>query len=81
MSVRITQSSNFVPPTQVWSGLSTECQAHVIQFLARLASILVTEESNPTPRRSPDDDAVLCPRRSGRIISTDWPRSTSANPP
>jgi hypothetical protein len=61
MSVWITQDSNFVSPTQVWSGLTTERQAHVIQFLARLASILVTEESISTPRSSPDDDAVFCP--------------------
>ena len=61
MSVRITQNGTSVPPTQVWSGLTTECQARVIQFLARLASNLVTEEPIPTPRRSPDDDAVFCP--------------------
>ena len=52
MSVRITQNGTSVPPSQVWSGLTTECQARVIQFLARLASNLVTEESIPTPRRS-----------------------------
>jgi hypothetical protein len=34
MSVRITQDGVSVPPTQVWSGLTTECQARVIQFLA-----------------------------------------------
>ena len=61
MSVRITQNGNSVSPTQVWSGLTAECQACVIQFLARLASNLVTEESIPTPRRSSDDDAVFCP--------------------
>ena len=61
MSVRIAQNGTSVPPTQVWSGLTTECQARVIQFLARLASNLVTEESIPTPRSSPDDDAVFCP--------------------
>ena len=51
MSVRITQNGTSVPPSQVWSGLTTECQARVIQFLARLASHLVTEESIPTTRR------------------------------
>jgi hypothetical protein len=50
MSVWIAQSGASVPPTEVWSGLTTECQARVIQFLARLASNLVTEESIPTPR-------------------------------
>ena len=32
------QDGASVPPTQVWAGLTTECQARVIQFLARLAS-------------------------------------------
>jgi hypothetical protein len=60
MIARITQNGASVPPTQVWAGLTTECQARVIQFLARLASNLVIQESVPTPRRSPDDDSVLC---------------------
>jgi hypothetical protein len=55
-----TQNRASVPPPQVWAGLTTECQARVIQFLARLASNLVTQESVPTPRRSPHDDPVLC---------------------
>ena len=38
MSVWITQNGPFVPPSQVWSDLTPECQARVIQFLARLAS-------------------------------------------
>ena len=61
MSVRITQNGTSVPPSQVWSGLTTECQARVIQLLANLASHLVTEESIPTTRSSlDDDDAVFC---------------------
>ncbi len=60
MIARITQNGPSVPPAQVWAGLTTECQARVIQFLARLASHLVTQESVPTPRRSADDDPVLC---------------------
>jgi hypothetical protein len=60
MIARITQNGASVPPSQVWAGLTTECQARVIQFLARLASKLVTQESVPTPRRSPDDEPVLC---------------------
>ena len=59
MIVRITQNGASVPPTQVWAGLTTECQARVIQFLARLASQLVTQESVLTPRRSPNDDPLL----------------------
>ena len=61
MSVWITQNGNSVSPTEVWSGLTPECQTCVIQFLARLASNLVTEESIPTTKRSSNDDAVLCP--------------------
>jgi hypothetical protein len=38
MSVWITQNGPFVPPSQVWSDLTPECQARVIQFRARLAS-------------------------------------------
>ena len=60
MNVRITRHETTVSPAQVWSGLTTECQARVIQFLARLASHLVTQESVPTPRRSPDDDPLVC---------------------
>jgi hypothetical protein len=60
MIARITQNGASVSPAQVWAGLTTECQAHVIQFLARLASHLVTQESVPTPRRFPDDDPALC---------------------
>jgi hypothetical protein len=60
MIARVTQNGASVPPTQIWAGLTTECQARVIQFLARLASNLVTQESVPTTRRSADDDPVLC---------------------
>jgi hypothetical protein len=59
MIARITQNGASVPPTQVWAGLTTECQVRVLQFLARRASNLVTQESVPTPRRSADDP-VLC---------------------
>jgi hypothetical protein len=59
MSVRITHNGTSVPPSQVWSSLTAECQALVIQFLARFASDLVTEESIPPPRRSPDDVALI----------------------
>ena len=61
MSVWITHNGTSVPPTQVWSGLTTECQSRVIQFLARLAFNLVIEEPVPTSWRSPNDDAVSCP--------------------
>ena len=59
MIARITQNRASVPPTQIWAGLTTECQARVIQALARLASHLVTQESVLTPRRSLDDDPIL----------------------
>jgi hypothetical protein len=60
MIERTAQNGASVPPTQIWAGLTIECQARVIQFLAHLASHLVTQESVPTPRRSPDDDPLFC---------------------
>jgi hypothetical protein len=74
MSERIAHNGTSVPPSQVWFGLTAECQADVIQFLARLASMVVIEEPVSTPRRSSDDHAVVC-----RIISIGWLRSTSTN--
>jgi hypothetical protein len=59
MIPRMMQDATSVPPALVWAGLSLECQARVIQSLARLASHLVTQESIPTPRRSADDDPSL----------------------
>ena len=53
MSVWIAHKGTSVPPTQVRSGLTAERQARVIQFLARLASNLVTEGSIPTPGALP----------------------------
>ena len=60
MSLHNVQNRDSAPPLQVWAGLTTECQARVIQFLARLASHLLTQESVPTPRRSADDDPLVC---------------------
>jgi hypothetical protein len=57
---RITPNGPSVPTAQVWAGLTIECQARVIQFLARLASQLVIQDSVPTHRSPPDDDPVLC---------------------
>ena len=57
---RTSLTAQLVSPAQVWADLTTECQARVIQFLARLASHLVTQESVPTPRRSADDDPLVC---------------------
>jgi hypothetical protein len=62
MNVRITRNETTVSPAQVWSGLTTECQARVIQFLARLASHFLSEESISTPWRSPHDDSVFRPQ-------------------
>jgi len=50
-----------VSPTQVWADLTTECQARVIQLLARLASELAAIQPF-LPHRSPTDgDAPRLP--------------------
>src|SRR5215475_1705816 len=61
MNLRNATDRDSVPPLQVWAGLTTECQARVIQFLAQLAANLLTQVSVPTPRRSPDVDTVPHP--------------------
>jgi hypothetical protein len=46
-----------VAPTQVWAGLTTECQARVIQLLARLASDLAAiPPLSLSTHRSPTDE-------------------------
>ncbi|HMB04372.1 MAG TPA: hypothetical protein VKP69_11625 [Isosphaeraceae bacterium] len=60
MNVRSIQPGHPVSPAEVWSGLTVECQTHVIQLLARLASNLADFQPVPTPRRPTDDDT---PRR------------------
>jgi hypothetical protein len=52
-----------VSPIQVWAGLTTECQARVIQLLARLASDLaaIPSLSLSTPRSPTDDDTHRLP--------------------
>jgi hypothetical protein len=61
MSVRSVPSGHPVPPAQVWAGLTTECQARVIQLLARLASNLADLQPVPPPRRSTDGDTPRLP--------------------
>ena len=60
MNVRSIQPGHPVSPAEVWSGLTAECQTHVIQLLARLASKLADLQLVPTPWRLTDDDT---PRR------------------
>jgi hypothetical protein len=50
-----------VSPTQVWAGLTTECQARVIQLLARLASDLAAISSLSTHRSPTDGDIHRLP--------------------
>ena len=57
MYLRMNLPAQPVSPTQVWAGLTTECQARVIQLLARLASDLAAFQSLSTPR-SPTDDGT-----------------------
>ena len=61
MSVRTVQPGHPVSPAQVWAGLTAECQAHVIQLLARLASNLADLQPVPTPRRPTDGDTARLP--------------------
>src|SRR6516165_8940084 len=61
MSFLNAQNRDPAPPLQVWAGLTAECQARVIQFLAHLAANFLTQVSVPTPRRSPDVDTVPHP--------------------
>jgi hypothetical protein len=50
-----------VSPTQVWAGLTTECQARVIQLLARLASDLAAIQSLSTHWSPTDGNAPRLP--------------------
>ena len=57
MYLRTNLPAQPVAPTQVWAGLTTECQARVIQLLARLASDLAAIQSlSLSTHRSPTDD-------------------------
>jgi hypothetical protein len=57
MYLRTNLPAHPVSPTQVWAGLTTECQARVIQLLARLASDLAAIQSlSLSTHRSPTDD-------------------------
>ncbi len=56
MSGKSAQATSPVSPAQVWAGLTTECQARVIQLLARLASNLADLQPVPPPRRPTDGD-------------------------
>ena len=82
MSVRITHNGDFRPAQSglVRSHRRVPDRCHSVPWpLSRVQ--FVTESRIPTPQRSSNDNAVLLPRKSGRIISIGWPRSTSANPP
>jgi hypothetical protein len=61
MIARMIQPGSPVSPAQVWAGLTAECQARVIQSLARLASDLTELEPAPTPRRPSDGHTARRP--------------------
>jgi hypothetical protein len=61
MYLRTNLSAQPVSPTQVWAGLTAECQARVIQLLARLASDLAAIPSRSTPRSPTDGDTHRLP--------------------
>jgi hypothetical protein len=54
MNVQRAQATHPVSPAQVWAGLTAECQARVIQLLARLASNLANLQPVSPPRRPTD---------------------------
>lgn len=72
MSVQSTPDGHSTAPAQVWPGLTAECQASVIQFLARLASNLVTRQPVLTPEVLPWPHGPT-PRRSDPTTATDSP--------
>ena len=61
MIVQTIQPGHPVSPAEVWAGLTAECQARVIQSLARLASDLAIQLPVPTPRRTTDGDPTRRP--------------------
>jgi hypothetical protein len=61
MCLRTNLLAQPVSPTQVWAGLTTECQARVIQLLARLASDLAAIQSLSTPWSPTDGNAPRLP--------------------
>lgn len=62
MNVQRLHLTSLVSPAQVWAGLTTECQARVVQLLARLASNLVDVQLAPPSRRSTDDSTLQLPQ-------------------
>ena len=73
MSVQVTPDQHSTAPAQVWTGLTAECQACVIQFLARLASNLVTQQPVPAPQEALPWPLGPTPRRSDPTTATDSP--------
>ena len=73
MSERFTSDGLPIAPAQVWSGLTTESRACVIELLAHLASNLLTHQlvptsaedspwrHDPTPPRSDPTTATASP--------------------
>lgn len=73
MSVHVAPDEHSTAPAQVWPGLTAECQACVIQFLARLASNLVTRQPVPTSPEVLPWPHGPTPRRSDPTTATDSP--------
>jgi hypothetical protein len=73
MSVQSTPDGHSTAPAQVGPGLTAECQACVIQLLARLASNLVTQQPVPTPPEVLPWPLGPTPRRSVPTTATDSP--------
>jgi hypothetical protein len=73
MKLQRSSTDPIVAPAQVWAGLTAETRAAAIQFLARLASNLVTRHYDSThPEISPCRHRSV-PPRSAPSISTAKP--------
>jgi hypothetical protein len=61
MYLRTSLPAPLVSPTQVWAGLTTECQARGIQLLARLASDLAAMQPRSSHRSPTNGDTPRLP--------------------
>lgn len=73
--MRLQRSSNspLVSPAQVWGGLATEARAGAIRLMAHLASNLVFQGFDSTPKESP-------PCLQEPVTPRSAPRTSTATP-
>jgi hypothetical protein len=58
-----------IAPAQVWDGLTADAQAGAIRLMANLASHLVTQHQESTPKEFAPCRHDSLPRKSGPSIS------------